>query len=68
MKTLLLLSALLLSACTQPQDPQRPYQCFNLEQPESEWTCTYLDKPLGKEEMELMRSNIKNGKKGREAQ
>ena len=65
MKTLILLSALLLSACTQPQDPQRPYQCFNLEQPESEWRCTFNGEAISKGEQHTMNLNIKNG---REAQ
>ncbi|ENC6659495.1 hypothetical protein ABKY47_004010 [Aeromonas hydrophila] len=69
-KTLLLLSALLLSACTpEPkQDPYHPYECFNLDKQESEWRCTFNGEPINKGEQHTMNLNIKNGMKGREAQ
>ncbi len=69
-KTLLLLSALLLSACTpEPkQDPYHPYECFNLDKQESEWSCTFNGEPINKGEQHTMNLNIKNGMKGREAQ
>jgi len=67
-KTLLLLSALFISACT--PEPKQPYACFNLDKQESEWTCTYQGKPISEGEQHTMNLNIKNGMegKGREAE
>lgn len=63
-KTLLLLSALLLSACTpEQQDPYHPYECFNLDKQESEWRCTFNGEPISKGEQHTMNLNIKNGRK-----
>jgi len=65
-----IMAVLFIAGCTpEPkQDPYHPYECFNLEQPESEWRCTYLGKEMVGEDLDLMILNIKNGKKGREAQ
>lgn len=69
-KLLIIASVLFISACTPElkQDPYHPYECFNLEQPESEWRCTYLGKPINEGEQHTMNLNIKNGMKGREVQ
>ncbi|WP_288212545.1 hypothetical protein [uncultured Aeromonas sp.] len=58
-------AALFIAGCTpeQKQDPYHPYECFNLEQPESEWRCTYQGKPISEGEQHTMNLNIKNGKK-----
>ncbi len=65
-KLITIMAALfIISACTpEPkQDPYHPYECFNLEQPESEWRCTYQGKPISEGEQHTMNLNIKNGKK-----
>lgn len=63
-------AALFISACTpEPkQDPYHPYECFNLDKQESEWTCTYQGRPISEGEQHTMNLNIKNSMKGREAQ
>lgn len=61
-----IMAALFISACT--PEPKQPYECFNLEQPESEWRCTYQGKPLSEGEQHTMNLNIKNGMKGRAAE
>lgn len=58
-------AALFISACT--PEPKQPYECFNLDKQESEWTCTYKGKQLTPEEQESFNLNIKNGK-GRAAE
>ncbi|WP_139737536.1 hypothetical protein [Aeromonas caviae] len=60
-KLLIIGAVLFISACT--PEPKQPYECFNLEQPESEWRCTYLGKEMVGEDLELMRVNIKNSMK-----
>ncbi|MDX7787419.1 hypothetical protein [Aeromonas caviae] len=59
-------AALFISACT--PEPKQPYECFNLEQPESEWRCTYQGNPISEAEQHTMNLNIKNGMKGRAAE
>ncbi len=61
-----IMAALFISACS--PEPKQPYECFNLEQPESEWRCTYQGKPLTPEEQTSFNLNIKNGMKGRAAE
>ncbi|NEX81745.1 hypothetical protein [Aeromonas rivipollensis] len=62
---IIIAAALFISACTpEPkQDPYHPYECFNLEQPESEWRCTFNGEHLDDGEQHTMNLNIKNGKK-----
>lgn len=62
-KTIILLSALLLSACS--PEPKQPYECFNLDKQESEWRCTFNGEPISEGEQHTMNLNIKNGMKGR---
>lgn len=54
-------AALFISACS--PEPKQPYECFNLEQPESEWRCTFHGEPISEGEQHTMNLNIKNGKK-----
>lgn len=63
---IIITAALFISACT--PEPKQPYECFNLEQPESEWRCTFNGESISKGEQHTMNLNIKNGMKGREAQ
>lgn len=69
-KTLLLLSALFISACTPEQNTiELPYECYYYEegQPQEEWRCTINEggdiRPLTASEQHTMNLNIKNSMK-----
>ncbi|MFQ2752072.1 hypothetical protein ACK3YM_14720 [Aeromonas caviae] len=63
---IIITAALFISACT--PEPKQPYECFNLDKQESEWTCTYQGNPVSEGEQHTMNLNIKNGMKGRGAE
>lgn len=64
-KTLLLLSALLLSASyPEPTVQKQLYECTGIESSNpQDWKCTYLGKPLTPAEQTSFNLNIANGKK-----
>lgn len=64
LSTLLLILTFIVACTPEPQyDPERPYQCVNLEQSESKWSCTYKGVELTPEEQKSFNLNIKNGLK-----